>query len=329
RPTAQMVDLVMTQLRRISDAGIQIIIIEGNHSYPRDRSYGSILKLLSHVPGVTVVCDDVARIHLGTVLLHAVPHRAALRGLGPVPEDIDHTVSNVLIAHGVADGDVFFQAGRVGVDLPIREVADWFVYVALGHCHRFAQVLGTTHAFYAGSTAMITWRDFRPNHCFGFNVVTIAGGEAQVHRELLPTRPMNPYGLDDAQGLSAAEVRTFLERQAVALPPEDAYCHVVVDGLDPLARRELALREIEEIFEAGAGRMITLRTREQHWEAIREGLVEGGTLDARLTQLVRRLNLDDATTSEVQTLGQLLLQRAFARVTTDDVHGADAEEDTR
>ncbi len=253
-----MLDLTMTQLRRLSDAGIQTIIIEGNHSYPRDRSYGSILKLLSHVPRVTVVCDEVACIRFGTVLLHAVPHRAALHGSGPVLEDIDPAASNVLIAHGVADGDIFFHAGRAAVDLPIQEIADWFAYIALGHCHRFAQVPGTRHAFYAGSLAMVTWRDFRPWHSFGFNVVTIAGGEVQVHRELLPTRPMGPYGLDDARGLSPAEVLTHLGRQAAALPPDDAYCHVLVDGLDPLARRELAHRDVEEIFATAAGPMISL-----------------------------------------------------------------------
>jgi DNA repair exonuclease SbcCD nuclease subunit len=327
RPTAHMVDLAMTQLRRLSDAGIQTIIIEGNHSYPRDRSNGSILKLLSHVPHVTVVCDEVARIRYGTVLLHAVPHRAALHGFGPVSEDIDPTASNVLIAHGVADGDIFFQSGRAVVDLPIQEIADWFAYIALGHCHRFAQVTGTRHAFYAGSLAMVTWRDFRPCHSFGFNIVTISRDEVQVHRELLPTRPMRPYGLDDARGLSAGEVLTLLERQTRALSPNDAYCHVLVEGLDPLARRELTHRQVEEIFETAAGRAISLRAREQHWETIREGLVEGGTLDARLVQLVSQLDLDATLAAEVQALGQELLQRAFARVSDDDVHGVDAEED--
>lgn len=327
RPTPHMVDLAMTQLRRLSDAGIQTIIIEGNHSYPRDRSYGSILKLLSHIPRVTVVCDEVACFRHETILLHAVPYRAALHGSGPVPEDIDPAVSNVLIAHGVADGDIFFRAGRAAVDLPIQEVADWFAYIALGHCHRFAQVTGIRHGFYAGSLAMVTWRDFRPCHSFGFNVVTITGGEVQMHRELLPTRPMWPYGLDDARGLSPTDVLTHLQRQAAALPPNDAYCRVLVDGLDPLTRRELAHHDVEEIFASAAGRVISLRAREQHWEAIREGLVEGGTPDSRLAQLVSRLDLDADLVAEVQALGQQLLQQAFARVSADDVHGVGGVEE--
>ena len=326
RPTAQMVDLVMTQMRRLSDVGIQTVIIEGNHSYPRDRSYGSVLKLLSHVPRVTVVCDEVAQIRLDSILLHAVPHRAALHGQGPAPEDIDDAASNVLIAHGVADGDIFFHAGRTAVDLPIQEVADWFDYIALGHCHRFAQVTGTHHAFYAGSLAMVTWRDFRPCHSFGFNVITITNGRVRVERELLPTRHMRPYGLDDAQGLSPTEVLSFLEHQVTALPPDDSYCQVAIKGLDPFTRRELELRVIDEIFASAAGRVISLQTREQHWETIREGLVEGGTLDARFVHLVPQLGLDDVLTSEVQTLGLELLQRAFVRVSTDDVHGENTEE---
>ncbi len=326
RPTAYIVDLAMTQFRRLSDAGIQVVIIEGNHSYPRDRSYGSILRLLAHIPKVTVVYDEVVRIRVKNVLLHAVPYRAVLRGQGPVPEDIDPAASNVLIAHGVADGDVFFQAGRTAVDLPIQEVADWFTYVALGHCHRFAQVSGTQQAFYAGSPAMITWRDFRPCHSFGFNVVTIVDGDVRVQREMLPTRPMHPYGLDDASGLSAAEVLTFLDRQTQALKPDDSYCLIILENLDPLTRRELPLRSVEEIFASGAGRMISLRAREQHWEAIREGLVDGGSLDVRLAQLVQDLDLDEAIASEVQVLALDLLKVAFERVAVDDVHGASPEE---
>jgi DNA repair exonuclease SbcCD nuclease subunit len=327
RPTAHMVNLAMTQLRRLSDAGIETVIIEGNHSYPRDRSHGSILNLLAHVPRVTVVCDEVTRLRFGTVLLHAVPHRAALQGFGPIPEDIEAAASNVLIAHGVADGNVFFQAGRAVNDLPIQEVAGWFTYIALGHCHRFAQVTGTQHAFYPGSLAMVTWRDFRPCHSFGFNVLTIADGEVQVQRELLPTRLMHPYGLDDARSLSADEILNLLERQAKALPPDDAYCRVLVEGIDPLARRELVHRRVEEIFESAAGSLISLRVQEQHWETIREGLIQGGTLEERFTQLVSQRDVSAALAGNIQALGQELLKRASARISTNDAQKADVEED--
>lgn len=327
RPTAHTVNFAMTQFARLPQAGIQVVIIEGNHSYPRDRSHGHILQLLNHIPGLTVIFDNVAVLRYENIVIHAFPHWALTIGRMPSLDEIDHRFQNILVMHGVADGLDFFKMGRSVPDLPIQLCAHWYDYVALGHYHRFAQVPHTNRAFYAGSTAMITWRDFRPGHKFGINVITLTGGASTVERALIETRPMHAYGLDNAEGLRPNEVLEYLSRQAGATSPIGAYCQVIVEQLDPLTRRELPMREVEAIFSNAAGIQISLRAREQHWDAIHAGLLEGGDLPTRFAHLVAQTDGDEQFHDEVVTLGQSLLTDASTQVNAEDLGATSREEE--
>jgi exonuclease SbcD len=318
RPTAHLLDFAMTQLRRLTEAGIPVVIVEGNHASPRDRSHGHVLRLLAHLPQVQVICHGAERVQVGTILLHAFPHRALLEGILPDRSELDPGCHNVLIAHGVADGLPFYKTGRPAVDIHVTNYATWYEYIALGHCHRFAQVPGTSTAFYAGATAMVTSGDFRPGHVFSFNRVIFDGPAVTIEREELETRPMHAYGLDDASKLSPAEVLAYLERQVTTMPPHGAYCQVVVEQLDPLARRSLSARAVEELFPSAAGLTVSLRAREQHWDAVRTSLLEGGDAVARFRQLVAQMNGDATFRAAVDALGTDLLARGAAKVAEAD-----------
>lgn len=330
RPSAHVLDFAMTQLRRLSDAGVFVLIVEGNQESPRDRSQGHVLRLLGHLPRVHVVCERAERIQVGTLLLHTFPHRALLDGVHPDQTDCDARYHNVLVAHGVADGLPFYKTGRPANDVSIASCAARYAYVALGHCHRFSQVPGTTTAFYAGATAMVTPLDFRPGYRFGFNDVTFGGAAVTVEHVDIATRPMHAYGLDDAAGRSADDVLAALERQARAVPPSGAYCRVVVEQLDPLMRRTLSSRTVEQLFSDAAGVVISLRAREQRWDAVRFSLVEGGDAISRFEQLVGQMDGDAVFHQAVQQLGTDFLVRAATIVTAADLalSGKDGEADS-
>ena len=326
RPTARTLNFAMTQIGRLASAGVPVVLVEGNHSYPRDRSQGHVLHLLSHLSGVKVVCEEAEQIRMGDAVIHAFPHRALALGKRPERADVDDSSLNVLLAHAVADGHDFFRTGRPASDLPIERSADWYDYVGLGHCHRFAQVPGTDRAFYAGASGMVSWGDFRPGHAFGFNVVTLDDSGLRVDRELVETRPMHAYGLDDAQGLSSKEVLGFLSCQAGAVPPVDAYCRIVVENMDPLARRELSTRQVEEVFADAASLFVSLRAREQRWDAVRAGLTEGGAPEARFAQLVALADGDQGFKADVLTMGQDLLARAYEKIGAEDTSAESDDE---
>ncbi len=325
RPTPHALNFAMGQFRRLADAGIPTLIIEGNHSWPRDCGQGHALQLLAHLPGVRAICGEPEVVRLPGVTVHALPHQAIARGHCPDQAALDTAGANILVAHAVADGLHFFKTGRPAPDLAVAPCADWYDYVALGHCHRFGQVPGTERAFYAGATAMVLPGDFRPGHQFGINVVTLGAATPSVERQVVTTRPMLAYGLDDAEGLAPAEVLTFLARQADAVPPDGAYCRVIVERLDPLARRELAVREVDELFARAAGRIVSLRAREQRWEAVHEGLLAGGSPSARFAHLVLGTDGGEHFKAEVLALGQQLLARAAEQLGRDDAETPDGD----
>ncbi len=319
RPTPHILNFAMSQFKRLSEVGIPVILIEGNHSYPRDRSHGHILKLLGYLPGMTVICEGTTPIQIGDLLIHPWPYRTASKDDLPQLTNINNDYFNILVTYGVADGQKFFKTGRPAPNLNIKKLASLYHYIALGHHHRFAQVPGTDRAFYAGSTAMVTWGDFYPGHRFGFNVITFGSTEPSIKRKYLKTRSMHAYGLDNAEGLSPKEVLGFLDRQATAVPPDKAYCQVIVERLDPLARRELGIQEVENLFDTATGLMLSLRAREQRWDAVRASLLEGGLPATRYAQLVSQTDGDEAFKVEVLALGQDLLARAYEKIGAEDI----------
>ena len=308
RPPAFAVDFAMSQIRRLTSAGIPVVIVEGNHSYPRDPALGHALQILAHLDGVNVAYDEPRVFELAGARVHAYPHRAVSRGAWPARGGIGGGI-NLLVAHGVADGQLFFRGDRPAPELAIGAIANDFTYVALGHYHRHVQVPETDNAFYSGPSAMVTWGDFRPSQPFSVTLVDPASDQLATTIEL-PTRNMRAYGLDDASELSRRQVLDLLVEQERELVAHEANCRITVEGLDPLVRRELTIRDIEEIFGGAAALQISLRAREQRWEAVQAGLTEGGQLVDRFAQLVHQLDADAVFKSDVQVLGQDLLTRA-------------------
>jgi exonuclease SbcD len=321
RPPAFALDFAMTQLKRLTDAGMPVVIVEGNHSYPRDPALGHALQILGHLRDVYVTYEDPDVFSLLGGTIHAYPHMAVSRGVWPDPSDVKGGM-NILLTHGVADGQMFFRGDRPAPHLPVQSVANSFMYVALGHYHRHAQVPGTGSAFYAGAPAMVTWGDFRAGHRFSISLIDPAADQLVTEVEI-PTRPMRAYGLDDAAELSRRDVLGLLSQQEREVKARDANCRVVVEGLDELTRRELNVREVEEIFAGATAIHVSLRAREQRWENVQADLAAGGQLDERFMRLVEQLDADPEFRAEVSDFGNSVLEAASEQLSDLDAEEAE------
>ena len=317
RPSAHILGFAMTQLRRLTDAGIELVMIEGNNSFPRDLALGHAHEVLAHLPNVHVVFDGAVSLRFGDVELEAYPHRATAKGEWPAPGMATREGVRILIAHGIADGHPFFRGDRPAAILDVRGVAEQFDYVALGHHHRFAQVPETGTAFYCGPSAMVGWSDFRPGEAFGFCLLDTESGLVE-HRHV-ETRPMRAYGLDNAAGLGRDDVLKLLEQQLQELPPFDANCEVVIRNLDALVRRELSVREVEGLFGGCSALAISLLVREQRWEDVRSALAAGGGLGDRFRALVAQTEAEDKLKEQVELDGLELLELASEMVSDEEV----------
>lgn len=319
RPTPHNMDFAMTQLKRLSAAGVPVVLVEGVHSYPRDHTHGHVVRLFAHLDGVTVFCEEEGNVRIGEALIHAFPYVAAARGRTPTRDSLDASAHNILVAHAVADGLRYFKkTHRPAGDLGVSACAGWYDYVALGHYHRFAQVPGTECAFYSGPTSMVFWNDLRPGYSFGLNVIELGNSSPVVRRELVETRPMYAYGLDDAQGLLASEVLELLARQTRAALPAGAYCQVEVLGMEPHARREIDVEQVRELFAGSAGLRVNLQPRTLEWEGGIAQARNHGEPEERFLHIVESMELAQDLEPEVAALGKRLIKQAADQLSAED-----------
>ena len=316
-PTPHAVDFAMRQLRRLSDARIPLVIIEGDHSSPRIPGQGQVLRILSHLPMVDVVCDGYGRVDVGDVAIHAVPHRAVAMGFVLDENAIDAGKINILLAHAVAEGYPYYNTARLAAPLTLRQSGHLYDYIALGHHHRFSQIDSCECAFYAGSTALVARGDFRPGYQFGFNLADFDSGTMRVQRVTLPTRPMHSYGLHDAAGLSPREVMTFIGRQVEAVSPKEADCQIVIDGLEPVTRRDLTVQDIAKFFSGHASMSIWLRVRELTGEEVSESASETSPA-ARFQRLAGQVTGNEIFREAVRAAGVSILEEAQSLITAED-----------
>lgn len=135
---------VISQVRRLRAAGIEVLGIAGNHDTPNKQNNTSMYELLASTlagdEGVTLAYDETLRKVVGDIEYVLLPHRVcltgeldeeALRPSGAAPR-------SVLVVHGVAAGDPSLRQMDEAKEIPI---ASWIMdmpwdYVAFGHYHK-------------------------------------------------------------------------------------------------------------------------------------------------------------------------------------------------
>lgn len=161
-PSAAALGVALDQIGRLRAAGIEFVVIAGNHSTPRVRAIAHPFSLLERF-GVDAVHGQPRRFRFGELSVTAVPHSLDheemagwIAGAGPDPE----ARFNVLVAHVGLAGLARVGAGEPeAVELPgeILESVAAFDYIALGHLHQFDRP--RVNAVYAGSPERLSWAD--------------------------------------------------------------------------------------------------------------------------------------------------------------------------
>lgn len=164
-PAAAALGVALDQIERLRAAGIELVVIAGNHSTPRGRAIAHPFSLLERF-GVNAVHGEPRRLHFGKLAITAIPHShdheemaAWIADADPDPE----AHHNVLVAHVGLEGLARVGAGEPGAaELPgeILESVASFDYIALGHLHQFDRP--RVNAVYAGSLEKLSWADRAP-----------------------------------------------------------------------------------------------------------------------------------------------------------------------
>lgn len=161
-PSAAALGAALDQIGRLREAGIEFVVIAGNHETPRSRAIAHPFSLLERF-GTSAIFDEPRRLRLGELGLTAIPHShdheemaGWIADAAPDPE----ACFNVLVAHAGLTGLPRVGAGEPGAsELPgeILESVAGFDYIALGHLHQLDRP--RVNAVYAGSPERLSWAD--------------------------------------------------------------------------------------------------------------------------------------------------------------------------
>ena len=206
------------QVRRLTAAGLPVVVISGNHSTPKQRDMGCPVSLLEEA-GALVVIREARTIRIGELAIGCLPSAALTAGDWPA-RDPDAGF-NVLLAHGGFAG-IWPYVARPDGNIPAERFAGWD-YVALGDYHVAHQV--APNAWYSGALDYVTtnpWAELQAETALGrpgvkgWLLATLEPGQPpQVELQAVPlARRVLELPAIDAAGLEPDVVSAQLAAQA-------------------------------------------------------------------------------------------------------------------
>ncbi len=248
RPSNRAIRIALESIQKISDAGIPLVIISGNHETPRIKATGSIFESIALFNHVYAAYNSVyERFRINGCDFHCVPHcslteelEAAFAAVTIAPD----AEKNVFLTHGAWSGKQVYGMGEFNEQrIPDVESALGieFDYIALGHYHKRLDV--TPNACYCGSTERTSMNE-AGNTC-GYLLVDLDSGERTYHE--INTRPMYRLPAVDCQGKTAAMI--YADLQNLVQPEmEQAMVSLTLENIESSTFLKLDMREIDNIF---------------------------------------------------------------------------------
>ncbi len=248
RPSNRAIRVALAGIQRLSNAGIPLVLISGNHETPRIKTTGSIFESIALFPGVFAAYQSrYERFSFAEVDVHCLPHCSLTEELetAAAAMQIDQQKKyHILVTHGSWRQSDQFSMGEFNEQvLPDFSLLfpDIFSYIALGHYHRRVDVCDRIS--YCGASERTSLS--QANYPCGFLEVDIASGERTYHS--VTSRPMVRLEPMSCSGLAVPDIYERLARQA-ATCPGDAIVHLTLNELSESTFLRLDMRMLEEIF---------------------------------------------------------------------------------
>lgn len=245
RPANRTISFALSQFKKLSQAGIPLILISGNHSTPRMAISGSIFASFKILPNIYPVYQrKYEKIKINNFIIHCLPHCSTEEMMRKNLESIkiDKKYKNILVTHSGISADQSYQTGEFNEQkIPINLLKNnGFDYIALGHYHHFQKI--GNNAYFSGATERF---GFKFNQAkTGFLAVNSA--TFQVKFIKTNSRPMANLKLN-SRGLNPNQIETALKKLAKTIKPQS----IVLLNINHLKKDiwlGLDRKEIETIF---------------------------------------------------------------------------------
>lgn len=249
RPSNRAIRVALEGIQRLSEAGIPLVMVSGNHETPRIRSTGSIFETPALFANVHAAYGSrLQHFSVKGVDFYCLPHCSLTEELERALDELRQIEPSanrrVLVAHGAWSAQSLYGMGEFNEQrLPDLDALSSvkFDYIALGHYHRFVEV--KPNACYSSSTERTSFNEH--NSTCGYLLVDLADGTHTYHE--LRTRPMIKVPPLDCSARTTTAVYDALN-DAAANIPEGALVQITLENLEDDAFLKLDLRLIDELF---------------------------------------------------------------------------------
>ncbi len=248
RPSNRAIRVALESIQKISDAGIPLVIISGNHETPRIKATGSIFESITLFTNVYGAFESkYERFRIGDCDFHCVPHCSLTEELETAFKSVrilKDAKKNVFLTHGAWTGKQYYGMGEFNEQrLPDVEQALGlsFDYIALGHYHKKLDV--KDNASYCGSTERTSLNEH--GNTTGFLMVDLETGKKNYHK--IKSRPMIKLPIVDCRGKTASNI--YDELHNLATPGlNQAIVYLILEHIEENTFLKIDVRELDNIF---------------------------------------------------------------------------------
>ncbi len=307
RPQNRAIDFALRQLIRLSEAGVETVLISGNHSTPRMRETGSIFRIFEHLDHIHPVHEPgCTRLVLGDLTVHAVPHSAnpplaqIVAGIAPSKE----TRLNALLLHaGILGSDTYKMDEFNEQTIPIDALSDGWDYVALGHFHEHKKVRPKT--YYSGSMERLGFGEIGQRK----GIVEIDLDTSKLTFHELETRDMIDLPPIDATGLASSEILKEARTTTSSVAIEDRIVRLVISNVAAEAYRSLDSSAIRRMGSQALHFELRVDASESDKASASTSDTQIGLLGDEFRKYVAGLDLPDSKKSRLMEMGIPYLEK--------------------
>lgn len=231
KPKTKAYTTVLEALERLSQAGIPLIIIAGNHSMAKTRYTTSPFEVLTYHPANIHAAYKFRyeKVEVQDTIFHLIPNMLRVEDYRTAYDQIELSKNhhNVLVTHGLATQIKDKRLATVAEhELDTTILSEDFDYIALGHYHRQCQI--TDNAWYSGSTEYLTYGEIRDEKGgLVFDTTT-----KEVKHLSLPKTAMADLGTIKCAGVHPGDITDeIIARVTQKNLPLYAMVQVTLDGM--------------------------------------------------------------------------------------------------
>jgi exonuclease SbcD len=308
RPSNRAIHFAMSQVLRLSEAGVPFVAISGNHSTPRLRETGSVFRLLEHIEDVHVVYAGAhTRIEVGDAVVHCVPHCPTQDSFAVEVAKVEPIAgrTNVAMLHCGVSGVHRFTTGEFNENvLPGGQLWPAMTYVALGHYHE--KTLVAANAVYAGSTERLSFGESgRPK---GVVEADLEGPSIAFHE--LNIRPMVDLGIVDCEGLANPDIVSEVERVVSSAKPQGKILRLSLANLPRSQAEGLDARRLRSAAADAVHFELKVESRDEG-VSVQPGTTSFGDMRAEFDEFLAKVPVENVDRAELAKLARGFIASAL------------------